>query len=230
MRREVWRGNDLAAKERKQGMRNLVFAAVAALATVGAANAAATWTFDASSMTGTTHNQVKDGFNATTVGGTSGNPVGAGYATYYIWGVDNNTMASKANDVLAGLRAGLSMEQTISTKGLIVLASSTTDKDGYVKSVTESVDEDLYCEAFGTTVLSLAIAILGENDVYLAENWPLARSHSLNGDVWLTNTRRDIDGTAKYGGSWGWYAVPEPTSGLLLLLGVAGLALKRKRA
>ena len=30
------------------------------------------------------------------------------------------------------------------------------------------------------------------------------------------------------GGSWA--AVPEPTSGLLLLLGMAGLALKRKRA
>ena len=28
----------------------------------------------------------------------------------------------------------------------------------------------------------------------------------------------------------GWYAVPEPTSGLLMLLGLAGLALKRKRA
>ena len=28
----------------------------------------------------------------------------------------------------------------------------------------------------------------------------------------------------------GWYNVPEPTSGLLLLLGMAGLALKRKRA
>ena len=27
-----------------------------------------------------------------------------------------------------------------------------------------------------------------------------------------------------------WYAIPEPTSGLLLLLGVAGLALKRRRA
>jgi hypothetical protein len=39
-------------------------------------------------------------------------------------------------------------------------------------------------------------------------------------------------GTETYGGA-GWYsaaAIPEPTSGLLLLLGVAGLALKRKRA
>ena len=31
-------------------------------------------------------------------------------------------------------------------------------------------------------------------------------------------------------GAWATAAVPEPTSGLLLLLGVAGLALKRKRA
>lgn len=35
--------------------------------------------------------------------------------------------------------------------------------------------------------------------------------------------------TGAYSGA-GWYAVPEPTSGLLLLLGMAGLALKRKRA
>ena len=37
-------------------------------------------------------------------------------------------------------------------------------------------------------------------------------------------------GTATTGGVRDWQAVPEPTSGLLMLLGVAGLALRRKRA
>ena len=37
-------------------------------------------------------------------------------------------------------------------------------------------------------------------------------------------------GTASTGGVRDWQAVPEPTSGLLMLLGVAGLALRRKRA
>ena len=40
-----------------------------------------------------------------------------------------------------------------------------------------------------------------------------------------------IDNTAYAGSAWSTMSnVPEPTSGLLLLLGVAGLALKRKRA
>lgn len=41
----------------------------------------------------------------------------------------------------------------------------------------------------------------------------------------------NLGNQATYTGNAGnWGAVPEPTSGLLLLLGVAGLALKRKRA
>lgn len=37
------------------------------------------------------------------------------------------------------------------------------------------------------------------------------------------------DASAGYVGA-GWYAVPEPTSGLLMLVGLAGLALRRRRA
>ncbi len=37
-------------------------------------------------------------------------------------------------------------------------------------------------------------------------------------------------GSLSFEGNGTWTAAPEPTSGLLLLLGVAGLALKRKRA
>ena len=44
------------------------------------------------------------------------------------------------------------------------------------------------------------------------------------GDIWALN-----DASAGYSAP-GWYNVPEPTSGLLMLLGMAGLALKRKRA
>jgi len=38
-----------------------------------------------------------------------------------------------------------------------------------------------------------------------------------------------LDANAGYSAA-GWYAVPEPTSGLLMLLGMAGLALRRRRA
>ena len=52
-------------------------------------------------------------------------------------------------------------------------------------------------------------------------------NESMTGDIWALNGAA----SAGYSGA-GWYSasVPEPTSGLLLLLGMAGLALKRKRA
>lgn len=43
-------------------------------------------------------------------------------------------------------------------------------------------------------------------------------------------TGAGFDNEVKVWDSAGWQAVPEPTSGLLLLLGMAGLALRRKKA
>ena len=51
------------------------------------------------------------------------------------------------------------------------------------------------------------------------------KSETVLAKAWAVGT-----GSVSFEGNGTWTAAPEPTSGLLLLLGVAGLALKRKRA
>ena len=48
--------------------------------------------------------------------------------------------------------------------------------------------------------------------------------------TWASGTYGGLAGTATAGSKGAWSAVPEPTSGLLMLLGMAGLALRRRRA
>ena len=43
-------------------------------------------------------------------------------------------------------------------------------------------------------------------------------------------SKTTLDASAGYSAAGSWYAVPEPTSGLLMILGMAGLALRRRRA
>ena len=58
----------------------------------------------------------------------------------------------------------------------------------------------------------------------------LAQAHDITFGTSMTSSSKALPSEGAYSGA-GWYtAVPEPTSGLLMLLGMAGLALRRRRA
>ena len=118
--------------------------------------------------------------------------------------------------------------------------STTTEFKGYVDELT----------ALGSANSQIALATLDN----LPESAKSSASAYLvlvtDGKYWVSTTAYDVHGYVYSGtesattwrpqtaamaldsnGTWhNFQSVPEPTSGLLLLLGVAGLALKRKRA
>ena len=116
---------------------------------------------------------------------------------------------------------------------------------GYAMGTGKTGDDGALEIPDGTVTLAGGLAnqkayyvIFNGDNMYVSDTANMAWVAS--GDGWYKTTFSDptdasyelpLDKSAGYQTAGSWYsAVPEPTSGLLLLLGVAGLALKRKRA
>ena len=163
------------------------------------------------------------GTAAVTPGGTDA----LGGATIYLFlGYDSSTLANNAKkDLLASLRdgdaiSGYSQTATLANDGTLG-ATEFTGPDG---------------KKYGFAVI---LADDAEGNSYALFT---ANKNATGADVGTAQLAFSIDSTTlkdleTTGTSAGWYqtaaattSVPEPTSGLLMLVGLAGLALRRRRA
>ena len=183
------------------------------------------------SQAATTHWQFTDGATVLKDGygkdGKSYTPVAMQNTTVYLLAiVGNNYTTQNAiyQDLLSGAKSAADVKA-------MALQTGTTDSLG---KITTPVAFDREDAVTGTTYY-YALVAFSSDDKYVyfsgaasggAQDHPAVTSLSMS--VGNSSTFKDSD-TVSAGG---WYAaaVPEPTSGLLLILGVAGLARKRRRA
>lgn len=131
------------------------------------------------------------------------------------------------NSLLADYAANGNMSAVWNAyKDSLGTATGTGATGSRTSSAAITTTADVGDTVYGAVIYTYTDATLGK-DFYIAN----LASGTVGSDAGLsignlgTHFKGDVNGTA----TGGWVATPEPTSGLLLLLGAAGLALRRKR-
>ena len=113
------------------------------------------------------------------------------------------------------------------------LASATTFGSTTVEGASITSGRAVWSETTSDTSRNYFQVLVDGDNVYISDTISVSVKTTGNSNIAFSNDESLAairDSAAGYQGG-GWYAAaPEPTSGLLLLLGMAGLALRRKRA
>ena len=136
------------------------------------------------------------------------------------------SVLSQSDLVTAFAADAASAASTVSTKSL---STATIGSDARVADTSFTADVTANQTAY--------FVVFNEDNMYISDTVEatyaaVGTSTVEFGSLTASSRALPKDASAGYSAA-GWYgaaAVPEPTSGLLLLLGMAGLALKRKRA
>ena len=159
--------------------------------------------------------------------GTGAAVKAANKITAYVWAIDAATYSTYA------AMDGASLSQTIGAAFAAgELASAEASKANTYSSRGGAAADVLGTSTYsaGDTAYGLVLYVDAANDMYMANAATV--TFSLNANASIGELATKLGGTNDNRGATAWAAaaVPEPTSGLLLLLGMAGLALKRKHA
>ena len=164
---------------------------------------------------------------ADATGGWSSTTVTSGSVSGYLWSVDATAYAAMYSSDVTTMMANVLGEYATITDGKIsgvksgsIAPLSNTTAITLRDTATYSAGDTAYA------VLLYTYTDASGNDFYIANvgEWEFGSA----ANKVMPNMAINLGGTGTSLG--GWQSVPEPTSGLLMLLGIAGLALRRKCA
>jgi hypothetical protein len=152
----------------------------------------------------------------------NGDKAGKSAVTGYLFLVDAATYATYSS-----MTDGKALSDAIYSAYGKDIATADASKSTTAKGIANIADPTAYSN--GSTAYGVILYVEGDN--YMGNFATYTFESDLDGEVGALSTTigGDIAGGTN-ATAWSTAAVPEPTSGLLLLLGMAGLALRRKSA